>query len=166
MQPPREAIVVAVLVTAGACLTGCGPAFDSPSGMDSVLWNQVAAREDPFWHELLQAEDVESYVAGLAGPSGRDASDGILAVTDVRSDGALLSFSVFISSGERRSAPSDNGNPYTGPGQIYTCFGVRADLSDPASLAIERDLDAGCPDYLVRAMPSDAVFVPDDVFDG
>jgi hypothetical protein len=95
MQPPREAIVVAVLVTAGACLTGCGPAFDSPSGMDSVLWNQVAAREDPFWHGLLQSEDVESYVAGLAGPSDRDASDGILVVTDVRPDAVFVPDDVF-----------------------------------------------------------------------
>ena len=94
-----------------------------------------------------------------------DLSDGAIVLYDVSLTASDADFSVFISSGPRPDVPTDAGDDYAGPSQVYTCYGIAADFGS-ADLAVDRTIYAECPPELVNLLPKDSAFASGDVFDG
>lgn len=169
----RQALVAALLVGA-ASLSGCGPieyhGYDS--GIDGVLWRQIASFEDPvnFYEPSTRVPTTYLAELGVDRWDGSlsalpDLSDGAIVLYDVSTSASGAEFSVFISSGPRPDVPTDAGHDYAGPRLIYTCYGVAADLSS-ARPVVDRTIFTGCPPALVNLLPEDSAFASGDVFDG
>lgn len=169
----RPAVIVALVVGA-LTLSGCGPVeyHGYDSGIDGVLWRQIASFEDPMNFFESSTQDPATYLSELDGdrwngsPSALpDLSNGAIVLYDLATTAADAEFSVFISSGPRRDALTDAGFGYVGPSQVYTCYGMAADLRSPRPM-VNRTLFADCPRALVNLLPDDAAFASGDVFDG
>lgn len=193
------AVAAALIAALCGCLpvdSGCESDVDRTvycgweSDIDGVLWRQVAAHEDPLWTRLGQPRSVETYLDdtegtvwdGVTDPSELGVARGAVLFYDVDRSGSRYEFGVFISSGPRPDVLTDEGDPYRGPSQVFTCFTVIADIVplpqierdrddwrdgiDLQAVAVDRDVDVECPSELVAEMPPDAAFAFDDVFDG
>jgi hypothetical protein len=167
----RKASIFALLVSAGS-LSGCSPVeyHGYDSGLDGVLWRQIASFEDPMNFYNPSTPEPLTYLAELGGVrwDGRasrlpDLSEGAIVLYDVSTTKSVALFSVFISSGPRANVPTDAGHEYAGPSQVYTCYGITADLG---VAVVDRAIFTECPTALVNELPEDAAFASDDVFDG
>lgn len=170
--------MTACLLLLAATLTGCAaPEYHGPySGIDGVLWRQVAAFEDPLSKALHSptVDDPAAYLDSLeAEPWDGQASsvdsleldEGGVVLYDVTSASTTASVSIFIASGPRPDVAADDGRPYAGPSEVYTCFSVNA-VFDPLPARSDRELLEGCPASLVSRLSPDAAFASDEVFDG
>jgi hypothetical protein len=176
MAAPARIVTTVALAAAVTALAGCRTEYrDSNSDIDDTLWRQVAAIEDPLWGEILglrSAQDVSGLNAGhwdgAGDASGLHLEDGGAVLYDVGVDGSHLELSVFISSGPwHRDALTEPGFVYSGPSQVFTCFGFRGLIvSTGETWDWDRDIYESCPDELVAVMPDDAAFATDNVFDG
>ena len=156
-----------------ASLAGCRTMYSGwESDVDGVLWRQTAEMEDRIWSELVDlqsADDVEKLSAqpwdGVSDPSRLGIEEGAAVVYDVSVEGNAVVLSVFIASGPRPNRPTDDGDAYTGPSEIFTCFGYKG-LMGVADDGDGRIIYTECPAELVALVPADAAFATDDVFDG
>lgn len=166
--------VISAVATVTA-LCGCSNPVEyqgADSGIDAVLWRQVADFEDPLAFHAPSSHDPEEYLAGLGGSRWDGTTE---TLPDLRSGGVALydmswtdstaRFSVFITSGPRPDVPTDDGHTYDGPSQVYTCYGITSEL-DPAQKSATRTIFTECPDALVDQLPEDAAFASGEVFDG
>ncbi|MBO0982706.1 hypothetical protein [Rathayibacter sp. SD072] len=168
---------VASAIAVGATtlvLTGCGPTeyHGYESGIDGVLWRQIASFEDPLSFELYQprVNEPEPYLAALSGTrwDGRassvadiDLDAGGVVLYDLSSTPSSAEVSVFIASGPR--SPIDDG---ASPSEVYTCYRIETEfVGDPMPSAGRVLLDS-CPEPLVSLLPEDAAFASGEVFDG
>jgi hypothetical protein len=169
----RKASIGALLVAVGL-LTGCSPieyhGYDS--GIDGTLWRQIASFEDPMNFNESSTREPWTYLAELGGDRWNgsastlpDLGEGAIVVYDVSATESVAEFSVFISSGPRPDVLTDAGHEYSGPSQVYTCYGITADLGAEV-LMVERAIFTECPAPLVNELPEDAAFASGDVFDG
>ncbi len=165
---------IAALVVGAVSFSGCSPieyhGFDS--GIDGVLWRQIASFEDAMTFYESSTRVPTTYLSELGGDRWNgsvstlpDLSDGGIVLYDVSTSASSAGFSVFISSGPRPDVPTDSGHVYRGPSQVYTCYGIAADLGS-ASVVVERTIFTECPAALVNRLPEDAAFASGDVFDG
>ncbi|WP_146080912.1 hypothetical protein [Rathayibacter sp. AY1C2] len=170
-----RAVASTVAVSAIAFLvSGCGPTeyrgYDS--GIDGVLWRQIAAFEDPLSRELFSPRVNESapYLAALNGTQWNgeastaaeldlDAGGGVL--YDLSSTPTLANASVFIASGPR--SPADDS---AGPSEVYTCYRVETAFNGDPMPSAGRVLLDSCPEPLVSLLAEDAAFASGEVFDG
>jgi hypothetical protein len=169
----RRASIVALLVAVGL-LSGCSPIeyHGCDSGIDGTLARQIASFEDPMdFHESSSREPL-TYLAELGGDRWDgtastlpDLSEGAIVLYDVSAAESVAEFSVFISSGPRPDVPTDDGHDYSGPSQVYTCYGITTDLG-AEMLTVDRAIFTECPTALVNELPEDAAFASGDVFDG
>ncbi|MFB2556790.1 hypothetical protein [Herbiconiux liangxiaofengii] len=164
----------AALIMAGVALSGCGPIeyHGQDSGIDGVLWRQIAGFEDPanFYESSTQVPETYLAEAGVDRWDGSlstrpDVGEGAILIYDVSTSGAEAEFSVFVSSGPRPDTPTDSGHDYSGPSQVYTCYEIAADLGSPTP-AVERTIFTTCPEALVSLLPQDAAFASADTYDG
>ena len=163
------------MVSAVAFLVaGCGPTeyrgYDS--GIDGVLWRQIAAFEDPLSRELFSPRVNESapYLAALHGTrwDGEAAvatelnlDAGGVVLYDLSSTPTSADASVFNASGTR-SLTDDSA----GPSEVYTCYRIETAFNgDPMPSAGRLLLDS-CPEPLVSLLAEDAAFASSEVFDG
>lgn len=165
---------VAALAVGAMCLSGCSPTeyHGSDSEIDGVLWRQIAGFEDPMNFAQPTTRDASTYLAQLGGERWDgststlpELSDGGIVLYDISTTGSVARFSVFISSGPRPDVPTDAGQDYAGPSQVYTCYGITADLGS-AEPVVDRTIFDECPTGLVRQLPADAAFASGEVFDG
>lgn len=173
----RRAGKVASTIPVGAIallVAGCGPTeyHGYESGIDGVLWRQVAAFEDPLSFELLQPQvnEPDLYLAALSGSrwdgntssaAELDLDTGGIVLYDISSTPSSTDVSIFIASGPR--SPTDDG---AGPSEVYTCYRVEAAFSDDPMPTAGRVLLDSCPDPLVALLAEDAAFASGEVFDG
>ena len=167
------ASAIAVSATALA-LTGCGPTEyrGYESGIDGVLWRQIASFREPLSFELYQprVNEPDLYLAALSGTrwDGRastateiDLDAGGVVLYDLSSTPSSAEVSVFIASGPR--SPVDDG---ASPSEVYTCYRIETEfVGDPMPSAGRVLLDS-CPEPLVSLLPEDAAFASGEVFDG
>lgn len=167
-------IGIVALVVFAVSFSGCSPieSHGPDSGIDGVLWRQVASFEDPMTFYDSSTRVPSAYLSELGGDRWDgsvsalpDLSDGAIVLYDVSTNAADAEFSVFISSGPRPDVPTDAGHTYSGPSQVYTCYGIAAEFSS-ANVVVERTIFTECPEALVNGLPEDAVFASGDVFDG
>jgi hypothetical protein len=139
---------------------------------NGTLARQIASFEDPMdFHESSSREPL-TYLAELGGDRWDgtastlpDLSEGAIVLYDVSAAESVAEFSVFISSGPRPDVPTDDGHDYSGPSQVYTCYGITTDLG-AEMLTVDRAIFTECPTALVNELPEDAAFASGDVFDG
>lgn len=177
----RTVASVALVLAVGATLIGCRTEYrGAESGLDGVLWRQVASVEDPLMLALSNSltPDADSFLEQLpatlwGGPAAPvpDLDEPVAVVYDLeRGDGGELTFSAFISSGRRVDVPTDAGGRYDGPDSVFTCsrwtvrFGAYAVESAERGALGQHWED--CPAELVEAMPGDVAFAEPDVFGG
>lgn len=176
---PRAAMLTSFgLAAAVLALTGCATEYHGDnSGIDGVLWRQIAALEDPLSGQLYQpatpaAHDPAAYLAALDGAhwDGSSASTSKLGLED---GGVVLyeisttaELSVFIASGSRPDAPSSDGRKYNGPNEVYTCYNMTTDFHTTTPPSVEREILDECPVPLVAELPDGAAFASGEVFDG
>lgn len=91
------------------------------SGIDGVLWRQIAGFEDPLPERFYTAQSTE--------PSK---------YLDLSSTDTTAKFSVFISSGPRSGGPTDDGRTYSGPSGVFTCYAIEAQFRGTRESLIER----------------------------
>ena len=165
---------IAALLVAAYSLSGCSSVeyHGYDSGIDGTLWRQIAGFEDPMNFYQLSTREPMTYVAELGGDRWDgsastlpDLSEGAVVLYDVSTTESVAALSVFISSGPRPEVPTDTGNDYAGPSQVYTCYGLTADLG-AAIRTVDRSVFTECPTALVSLLPEDATFASGDVFDG
>jgi hypothetical protein len=173
----RAVVVLTVTTICSVELTGCATEYRGPSsGIDGVLWRQVASIEDPLVAEIYQpsTQEPEAYLDALGQPvwDGRDASvpdlglgDGGGVLYDVEAGASAVGFSVFIASGPRADEPTDSGGRYGGPGEVFTCYRYEVEFGAPSPAAGRTVLD-DCPPVLVDELADDAAFASAEVFDG
>lgn len=170
----RQQVAVAAVAVGAVTLSGCGPVEYSghDSGIDGVLWRQIASFEDPMEFSDTSPQDPSTYVSGLGGDrwdgsatSLPDLSTGAIVLYDVETTASRATFSVFISSGPRPDVPTDDGRDYVGPSQVYTCYERERDFN-PEAQRSNRTVFTDCPAALVNLLPEDAAFASADVFDG
>ncbi|MET4782273.1 hypothetical protein [Glaciihabitans sp. UYNi722] len=173
----RKAALVCALVLTGA-LAGCSTGYHGhDSGIDGVLWRQVASFEDPLSPNLFDshANEPGAYLdaLGIADWDGTAASvahlgleDGGVALYDITSTDAAVELSVFISSGSRSDGLTDEGHDYKGPSAVITCYGINAHFRPGATPLVDRIIFDKCPAALVKTAPKDAAFASGEVFDG
>lgn len=168
--------VIASIGAAGlaVALTACSPieyhGFDS--GIDGVLWRQINHYEGSMRDGDSYAYDAPSFLESLRGLRW-DRADAIppnvqgggVVFYDLQQSGSAAQLSVFISSGPRPDAPTDEGRPYGGPSQVYTCYGIAVD-GWRVVLTYDREIFTECPAVLVEQLPEDAAFASGEVFDG
>ncbi|ROP44408.1 MULTISPECIES: hypothetical protein [unclassified Rathayibacter] len=173
----ERARTVASTVAVGAIAflaSGCGPTeyrgYDS--GIDGVLWRQIAAFEDPLSRELFspRVNEPEPYLAALNGTrwdgeastaAELDLDAGGVVLYDLSSTPTSATASVFIASGPR--SPADDS---TGPSEVYTCYRIEIAFSGDPMPSAGRVLLDGCPEPLVSLLAEDAAFASGEVFDG
>lgn len=163
--------------------------------VDGVLWRQMAAFEDPLSSQLwpygpmveiighppaeVRPASIHEYLANIDahwwdGTSEVDpawvASGGVVAY-DVQEKPSAVSMSIFIGSGPRpAAAPADDRGSYSGPSELFTCFGFvagfdRTGFIDQMSERVTYSFSE-CPPELVAAVSADAAFASIEVFDG
>lgn len=159
-------------------LTGCTLEYrGSGSGIDGVLWRQIAGFEDPLSERFYTAQSTEpgKYLADVGSTVWNGAAssvpdlaldDGGVALYDLSSTETTVKFSVFISSGPRADGPTDDGHTYSGPSGVFTCYSIDAQLGGNREPVIERLAFDDCPAALVETTPTDAAFASAEVFDG
>lgn len=168
---PMRRVVALGLGTLVLVLVACAPGTGRQD-VDGVLWRQIMAHEKV--GALLDVSQREPSVAldGLRraawdreAQTPPDIRAGGMVVYDLHMAEPTATFSVFLSSGPRSDVPLDDGGPYVGPTQIYTCWDLTAtfDLTPPSRT---RELRTECPPALVEQLPEDAAFVRRDAFDG
>lgn len=175
----RCAAGIATLLLATAVvgsLSGCRTEYRGhESGIDGVLWRQLASVEDPFSREVfdslarspigyLDALDGARWSGTAAAAADLDLRNGGVVLYEISSTESMAEFSVFIASGPRPEVATDDGRQYSGPSAVFTCFGVRADPGP--DLEVERTEFDECPAALVAQLPDDAAFAGIEVFDG
>lgn len=161
-----------------AALAGCSTKYQGyHSGIDGVLWRQVASFEDPVSRTLFVpvANEPTGYLDDVGGVrwDGAAASaadlrleDGGVVLYDLSSTESIAKLSVFISSGPRSDEPTDEGPFYNGPSAVFTCFGIEARFRAEATPSVNRVIFDECPATLVMTVPQDAAFASAEVFDG
>jgi len=174
-------LVFAIPAVALSTLAGCQAGYDQLQSdgflttIDGTLWRQIATIEDPLSNDMfgkakqddyLDELEVAHWSGDLTSVADLRLADGGAAIYDVSTVGSVISYSVFISSGPRDDGPTDDGEQYLGPDTVYTCYGIKANFHSGSSAYVDRLLWSGCPEALVDALPDDALFVSDDVFDG
>lgn len=179
----RRRVVATVAVFGAAatllCLTSCRTEYHGMySGIDGVLWRQIAAFEDPLSRDLFRPDtaDPAEYLEGLPG-SRWDGSNSSAAGLEIGQQGGVVLYaasstrataavSVFIASGDRPDVPTDDGTTYGGPSAIFTCYRIRARFDEFSAPSVTRILLERCPRALVARLPPDAAFASAEVFDG
>lgn len=165
---------IAALVVGAVSFSGCNPIeyHEPTSGIDGVLWRQIATFEDPMTFYESSTRVPATYLSELGGDRWTgsvstlpDLSIGGIVLYEVSTSASNAEFSVFISSGPRPDVQTDAGQVYSGPSQVYTCYGIATDLSS-ANVIVERTIFTECPVALVNLLPADAAFASGDVFDG
>jgi hypothetical protein len=165
------------------------------SGIDGELWRRVASFEDPLLtavyaplddtithrHRIAPdlypppEDDPAVYLARIDAPhwdgaknaiSSLGLDDGGAILYDVTTTASTTRFSVFITSGPRSQGPTDEGRPYSGPGEVYTCYSYVIRFSSGETADSERTVFDECPLALVSTLADDAVFASAEVFDG
>lgn len=179
IAPPRRSLAVAVVVVAVAgTVTSCATEYHGyNSGIDGVLWRQVASFEDPL-SARLYAPGMDGSAAYLEtldaqrwdgrGPStvDLDVESGGIILYDISSTPRSAEVSVFIASGPRPAVPRDDGGAYSGPSQVYTCYAVEVSFASSVAPSASRVTLDECPQPLVELLPEDAAFASGEVFDG
>lgn len=170
----------ALLVSAGIALslTGCRTEYRGyDSGIDGTLWRQIASFEDPLNRSLYQPsvnEPVgyldslqgERWNGSVASASNLELREGGVVLYDFSSTDSAAEVSVFIASGPRPDVPTDDGQHYDGPSQVFTCYRMEAAFSTGVMPSVGRVTFDDCPAALVELMPEGAVFASGEVFDG
>jgi len=172
-----RARTVASAVTVGAIallVAGCGPTeyHGYDSGIDGVLWRQVAAFEDPLSFELFEprVNEPEPYLAALSGMrwDGKASTaaelaldEGGVVLYDLSSTPTSANASVFIASGPRSRA-DDRAHP----SEVYTCYRIETAFTGDPMPSAGRILLDSCPEPLVSLLAEDAAFASGEVFDG
>ncbi|MCS5723900.1 hypothetical protein N1028_05995 [Herbiconiux sp. CPCC 203407] len=165
------------------------------SGIDGELWRRIASFEDPLSSALYgpqdptikerhriapdlyppPEDDPAVYLGGLDAPrwdgSGKSVTslglgDGGAILYDVATTASTARFSVFIASGPRSQGPTDEGRPYSGPSEVYTCYSYVVRFAAGQTPTAEKTRFAECPPPLVDELADDAVFASAEVFDG
>jgi hypothetical protein len=168
------------LVSAGIALsfTGCNTEYHGyDSGIDGTLWRQIASFEDPLSLSLYQPSanepvgyldslEGERWSGSVASASDLDLRKGGVVLYDISSTDSAAELSVFIASGPRPDDPTDEGQNYNGPSQVFTCYRMEADFSPGVEPSVGRVTFDACPTALVELLPEDAVFASGEVFDG
>ena len=170
--------VPVVFASIALSLTGCDTEYHgNNSEIDGTLWRQIAAFEDPLSRSLYQpwVNEPGAYLDSLQGEvwSGSVASaaaldlrEGGVVLYDTSSTDSTAALSVFISSGPRPDVPTDQGQEYKGPSQIFTCYRMEATFSAEAAPSVGRITVDDCPPALIDLMPDGAAFASGEVFDG
>ncbi|MGD8167180.1 hypothetical protein ACEXOS_008140 [Herbiconiux sp. P16] len=194
----RARPIAALLLTAAVAgsVTACTTEYHGyDSGIDGVLWRQIASFEDPLsmsvydpldetigiLHTMIPEQypaavsDPAVYLAGVVGERW-DGTAGSLPELGLEKGGAILydvtstesvaAFSTFIASGPRPNAPTDAGSTYTGPSEVYTCYSVEVDFRTDVPPRPIRTAFTECPGELVELLADDAAFASAEVFDG
>lgn len=196
-RPPSARQTSIVLLTAvAATLTGCTAEYHGyDSGIDDVLWRQIASFEDPLSagiydpldetigiaHTLVPDEypapvdDPATYLAGIPAPRWNGSPDA-LPQLELRDGGAILydvasvsrtaSFSIFIASGPRALPATTNSHISHGPSEVYTCYQIDVDFDSELPPTADRTVLPACPPALVGQLARDAAFASAEVFDG
>ena len=155
-------------------LTGCSDRgyHGMDSGSDGVQWRQISAFEDdaPWFRDADRgAAEILTDVTGAAWDRAAepvpDIREGAMVLYDVSTTASTADFSVFISSGPRPDVPRDEGGPFIGPSEVYTCYALHVDVRTGRS-HVGRTLFSKCPTELVDQLPDDAAFASGEVFDG
>lgn len=184
----RPLLKIGALAAIALALSGCRPdPYDT--GVDGVLWRQVAEHLDPIKSFTGNASEpydappmpVDTYLYLVPAIKWDRASDpeaawfesGGAVIHDMERTETQLSFDVFVSSGPRPAdLPTDDGYPYFGPGTVYTCFGFVVEVEneaisrDPYGYFTERESLASCDPELVALLADDAAFAEIDSFNG
>ncbi|MFC9559604.1 hypothetical protein [Agromyces sp. NPDC056965] len=176
--PSAKRRPILLLAALPILLTGCRAEYHGhDSGIDGVLWRQIAAFEDPLSSGFYRpsAGDPAAYLAGLevqrwdgldASAPGLDLRNGGVVLYDVSSTDSAAEFSVFITSGPRADVVTDEGGKYTGPSTVYTCYGMETEFRSREQPSADRIIFDDCPPALVELLPEDAAFASGEVFDG
>lgn len=167
-----------VLAALPIVLTGCRAEYHGhDSGIDGVLWRQIASFEDPLSRSLYQPSvnepaDYLDTIGGLrwngseASADGLDLRKGGVVLYDVSSTDSAAELSVFIASGPRPDVVTDERRKYTGPSTVFTCYGIETQFQPGAEPSADRIIFDDCPPALVELLPGDAAFASGEVFDG
>lgn len=187
----RRLLKVGALAAIALALSSCQP-DPQDSGVDGVLWRQVAEHLDPIksfiynGHIGYQSDDVpdmpvDTYLYLLPAtkwdrtidPKASWVESGGAIIHDIERSETQLSFEVFVGSGPRPAdVPTDDGFAYFGPPTVYTCFGwvvgvVDGMISrDPYNVPGEGESREACDPELVALLPDDAAFAEIDSFNG
>lgn len=176
----RVAAGLLVAAVALVMLTGCRTEYHgSQSGVDGVFWRQIDAVKQPLFADfaylnphVAEQTFVDEMTAaewdGHSDPAALDVKAGRLVTYNLTQTVSRMTFGVLISSGPRPDVPTDSGQTYSGPSQIYTCFGYTAKFNHGA-VSIDRVQvydSSKCPPKLVKQLPDDAAFADLHVFDG
>lgn len=165
-------------IVATTTFTGCAVEYHGyPSGIDGVLWRQVASFEDPLSQRLYSppVDGPTAYLDTLPGArwdgdalsaAEFEIEQGGIVLYNISSTDAFAHVSVFIASGPRPAIPTDDGYAYNGPSEVYTCYDVRADFRSQPMPSAKRDILTKCPTPLVELLAEDAAFASGEVFDG
>jgi hypothetical protein len=192
----RQVGILALSAIFAASVVGCATEYHGyDSGIDGVLWRQIAAFEDPLLasiyeplHETVgipNTTDPEShpaavdtpaeYLAGIDKPrwdgTARslpqlEIEKGGVILYDVASRDSTAMFSLFIASGPRPNVPTDEGRDYSGPSEVYTCYSIKVDFGMTATRVPDRTAFTECPSELVGLLAEDAAFASAEVFEG
>jgi len=159
-------------------LSGCRTEYHGYyADIDGVLWRQVAGFKDPLSQGLYRPSTVElmQYLDELGGTrwDGTASSladlqleEGGVVLYDISSTDSVADVSFFIASGPRPDVPSEEGFTYTGPSQVFTCYGIEAHFDGEDPHFASRKVFEECPSALVALLPEDAAFASAEVFDG
>ncbi|WP_430646729.1 hypothetical protein [Agromyces sp. GXS1127] len=161
-------------------LAGCRTEYRGyESGIDGVLWRQIASFEDPLSRSLYQpaVDDNEpsAYLDAIEGlrwdrsetsATDLDFREGGVVIYGTSSTDTTAELSVFIASGPRPDVATDEGVQYTGPSTVFTCYGIKADFQPMARPSVDRIIFDECPSALVELLSEDAAFASGEVFDG
>lgn len=152
-------------------LAGCSSERGRPD-VDGVLWRQTIAHEKLGALLDVSQRETGSVLERLRGAAWDretqtppDVSGGVMVVYDLDTTEPTAAFSVFLSSGPRPDVPRDDGGPYRGPSQVYTCWDMTATFGVTPAMTT-RELLTQCPPVLVEQLSDDAAFVRRDGFDG
>ncbi|QHC69695.1 hypothetical protein [Rathayibacter sp. VKM Ac-2801] len=187
----RAAAAVASIASLSACATEY---HGHDSGIDGRLWRQMAAVEDPLSasvHESLDEtigilhgldpeahppplEDPTTYLSGIAVPRWNGEAESV--DPSIFADGGVVLYDEDVTDGEARfslflaSGPipgeADDGGWFSGPSEVYTCYGLVVDFRAETPPGPERTAFEDCPAELVSVLRSDAAFASAEVFDG
>ncbi|WP_146086945.1 MULTISPECIES: hypothetical protein [unclassified Rathayibacter] len=187
----RAAAVMASITSLSACATEY---HGHDSGIDGRLWRQMAAVEDPLStsvHRSLDEtigilhglnpeayppplEDPSAYLSGIDVPRWNGEAESV--DPSVLEDGGVVLYDEDVTDGEARfslflaSGPipgeEDEGGWFSGPSEVYTCYGLVVDFRAHTPPGPERTAFEDCPADLVAVLRSDAAFASAEVFDG
>ncbi len=114
----------------------------------------------------LDSLQGERWNGSVASTSDLDLRKGGVVLYDISSTDSAAKLSVFIAPGPRPDVPTDDGQHYNGPSQVFTCYRVEATFSSVVAPSVGRVTFDDCSAALVELMPEGAVFASGEVFDG